>query len=146
MAETATQGTAYAIDVRASRLTIHAYAGGFLAAVGHDPVIAVGEFPGELRFAPEPPGAGAMHLRIAAASLAVMNDASDKDRREMERTMRDEVLEIVRYPEIVYEASQARVEKMAEGRYRVEVEGRLSLHGVTRTQRVAAKVFLARIC
>ncbi len=136
------QGTRYTIDARGSRLTIHAYASGLLSAVGHDPVIAVREFSGEVRFAPDTPDAAAVLLKMAPASMAVQNDVSEKDRREMERMMNDEVLESAKYPDIVFDASQARIDTVNEGRYRVEVDGQLSLHGATKTQRLSAQLFL----
>jgi polyisoprenoid-binding protein YceI len=142
----------YAIDARASRLTIHAYAGGMLSVMGHDPSVAARTFAGEIRFAPdasdtpgtsEAPDASGLHLTIAAASLSVQNEVSDKDRRQMEQTMHDEVLESAKFPEIVFDASQARVETIGVGggRFRVEVNGHLSLHGVTRAERVSGQIF-----
>ena len=123
------QGTRYTIDARGSRLTIHAYASGLLSAVGHDPVIAVRELSGEVRFAPDSPDAAAVLLKMSTASLVVQNDVSDKDRREIERTMNDDVLESAKYPEIAFAASHPRIDTVNEGRYRVEADGQLTLHG-----------------
>lgn len=144
MTDTATTApaTRYAIDARGSRLKIYAYASGLFSAVGHDPVIGVRDVSGELAFAANDPRAGSMRLNIAAKSLAVENDVSDKDRREIEQTMHEQVLETGKFGEIVYEASLARIEPVSEGRYRVEVDGQLTLHGVTRSQRAAGQVFL----
>ncbi len=136
------QGTRYTIDARGSRLTIHAYASGLLSAVGHDPVIAVREFSGEVRFAPDSPDAAAVLLKMSTASLVVQNDVSDKDRREIERMMNDDVLESAKYPEIAFAASHPRIDTVNEGRYRVEADGQLSLHGETRNQRMSAQLFL----
>lgn len=79
-----------------------------------------------------------MRLKIRSASLSVQNDISDKDRREMERVMRGDVLEVSRYPEIIFEG--AAVSASANGR--VEIDGTLSLHGVTRRERVTAQLAL----
>jgi polyisoprenoid-binding protein YceI len=139
---TATSAVRYAIDARGSRMTINAYAGGFLSAVGHDPVIGVRDLSGELSFDPGHPETVAVRVRIATASLTVQNDVSDKDRREIEKTMHEQVIESGRYPEIVFEGTRARVEPVGDGRFRAEVEGQLTLHGVTRPQRLSAQVFL----
>ena len=136
------QSMRYAVDARGSRLTIHAYASGLLSVVGHDPVIAVRDFSGDVRFAPEHPEAAGLTLTMVTASMAVQNDVSDKDRREMERVMKEEVLETTTYPEIGFEATSARVDAVNEARYRVEVDGVMSLHGATRKQRVSAQLFL----
>ncbi len=40
---------------------------------------------------------------VRAASLGVTDNISDKDRREMEREMHENVLESAKYPEIVYD-------------------------------------------
>jgi len=136
------QGERYAIDGRGSRLTVRAYASGLLSAVGHDPVIAARDVQGELRFSQETGDAEAFRLKVPTASLAVQNDVSDKDRREIERVMKEEVLETAKFPEIAFEATQARVQQMPDGRYRVDVDGQLSLHGVTRRQRLSGQVFL----
>jgi polyisoprenoid-binding protein YceI len=133
----------YAIDARGSRLTIHAYAGGMLSVMGHDPNVAARTFAGEIRFAPDALDASGLHLTIATASLSVQNEASDKDRRQMEQTMHDEVLESAKFPEIVFDASLARVEPVGDGggRFRIEVSGQLSLHGVTHAERVSGQIF-----
>jgi polyisoprenoid-binding protein YceI len=123
-------------------MTVYAYAGGILSAVGHDPVIGVRDISGDVSFTPDDPGSAQLHLTIAATSLTVQNDASDKDRREMEKAMHDEVLESARYGQIGYDATQARVQQVSEGRYRIDIEGQLALHGVTRAQPVSAQVFL----
>jgi polyisoprenoid-binding protein YceI len=144
MSEIATRTGAerYTIDVRASRLTIHAVATGFLSAMGHNPVIAARDVSGDIRFAPQTLDSAEVRVRISSASLSVQNDVSDKDRREMERTMREQVLEVAIHPEMVFEGSKATIEKVSEGRLRVEMEGDLTLHGVTRRQRVPAQVFV----
>ena len=36
----------------------------------------------------------------------MQNDVSDKDRSEIERTMKDKVLEVERFPEISFESRQ----------------------------------------
>lgn len=130
----------YLLEARGSRFTIHAYAGGVLSVVGHDPVIVVRDLVGEVRFSPEASTPPIVRIRIRAASLVVQNDAADRDRREMERLMHDEVLETATYPEILYEADQGTVKTAPDGRHRVDFAGELSLHGVTRPQRLTALV------
>ena len=86
----------YTIDARGSRVMIRAFASGFLSAMGHNPVIAARDVSGEIKLVPQTLEVTELRLRIATASLSVQNDMSDKDRREIERTMWEEVLEVVR--------------------------------------------------
>ena len=139
---TPAQGTRYTIDARGSRFTISAYASGLLSAVGHDPVVAVRDIQGEVRLAPDNARRTGLVIKMAAKSLAIQNDVNDKDRREIERAMYEDVLDVSRFPEIVYEASGARIENVSDGRFRVELDGQLTLHGATRKQRVTSQVFL----
>jgi polyisoprenoid-binding protein YceI len=61
----------------------------------------------------------------------VTNSEKEKDRLEIERTMRQQVLEVDKYPEIVFRSSNISANRMAEGRYRARIIGDLTLHGVT---------------
>ena len=64
---------------------------------------------------------------------------SDKDRREIERTTRDEVLETGKFPEITYDCPASRIS--AIGPMQLTLTGDLTLHGVTRPQTVSARVY-----
>ena len=102
-----------------------------MSGLGHNPVVAIRGFNGDARWDPAAPLQASLRLVVLAASLAVQNDVSDKDRREMERGMQDEVLEIVRYPEIVFESTAVSAAE-GSGPVRVKIDGNLTLHGVTR--------------
>lgn len=128
----------YIIEPRLSRFVVQAYAGGFLSGFGHNPTIAIRDFTGDARFSPDAIEESTLHLEIRADSLDVTNDVSDKDRREIERTMREEVLETSRFPDIVYQGGVASVSELGPSRYRINLNGKLSLHGETREQTLVA--------
>jgi polyisoprenoid-binding protein YceI len=130
----------YAIDKRSSRFSVRAVASGMLSAFGHNPLINVRDVSGEAGFDPAAPGAGFLRMRIRANSLEVAGDIGAKDRTEMERMMNEDVLEVAKYPEIAYESSSVSATPMGEARYRIDINGSLSLHGVTRPQPVSAQV------
>src|SRR5277367_6079295 len=130
--ETATDR--YVIDGRSSRFTVRATATGLLAAMGHNPNINIRDFSGEMRFDPEKLEAGSFRLVIKTSSLGVQDDMSDKDRREIDRLMNQEVLETAKFPEILYDASSISVTKMSDMLYAATLNGNLTLHGVTRSQ------------
>ena len=130
----------YVIDTRASRLTVQAFATGVLAAMGHNPKIGVRSFTGEVDFAPEIPAASGFRLSMLSNSLNVLDDVSDKDRREIERMMNEQVLEVAKYPEILYQAPTVSVTRLENTLYLATLNGNLSFHGVTRSQTVNARI------
>jgi polyisoprenoid-binding protein YceI len=137
-----TQADRYVVDGRASRFTVQAFATGMLARMGHNPTIGIRDFSGEMRFHPDQLEAGSFHLVIKSASLSVQDDISDKDLREMERLMKQEVLEAAKFPEIVYDAPSISVTKMADALYSAALNGKLTLHGVTRNRPISVRVAL----
>jgi polyisoprenoid-binding protein YceI len=112
------------------------------SALGHNPTLAVRDFDGEASFSPDALDQARLVLKIKAGSLAVTDNISDKDRRELERTMNQEVLETARYPEILYESTQASASKAGDGQFFVNLLGALTLHGVTNTQAISTQVSL----
>ena len=132
--------THFMIDARASRFTVQAFASGILSAMGHNPKIGIRTFSGELDFNQETIEAGGFLLTVQPGSMAVLDDISDKDRREMERLMKEEVLEVARYPEIRYEAATIAVSRVDGSLYSATLNGNLSLHGVTRGQPITARI------
>jgi polyisoprenoid-binding protein YceI len=139
---TETVGFTYLIDGRASRFAVRAFASGMLAVMGHNPTVGIREFSGEMSFDPEKIEAGSFRFVVKADSLSVQDDVSDKDRREMERLMNQEVLETAKFPEIRYEASDITVTRVSEMLYSAALNGELTLHGVTRRQPINARITL----
>jgi polyisoprenoid-binding protein YceI len=122
----------YVLDKSSSRFTVRAFATGMLSSLGHSPTFAIRDFAGEAHFDPTSPAEAALGLRIRADSLEVTDDIKSKDRREIESTMKESVLETARFPDIVFKSTKVSANKLGEGSYRVDVSGDLSLHGVTR--------------
>jgi polyisoprenoid-binding protein YceI len=143
MAETEAGVVRYQIDASRSRFIVRAFATGLLSAFAHNPTIAIHDFTGVAEFVPDTLERASLELRIKAISLEVVDNVSDKDRREIERQMREEVLEVDRYPEIVFESSDISTEKIMTGQYRAVINGRLNLHGVTRDCRISAQVIVS---
>ncbi len=131
------------IDAKESTLVVQVFASGLLSAFAHSPKIAIRNFDGTVDFAVgATPLAGArMLLRIQAGSLEVTDDISAKDREEIHRRMRQEVLETESFPEIVYECSKV-TGSGGNDRYWVALKGELTMRGITRPVPVSAKVSL----
>jgi polyisoprenoid-binding protein YceI len=132
----------YLVDGKGSKFTVRAFATGLLSAFGHNPTIAIPDFEGEVLVNSSALEQSSLRIVIQSASLVVTDDINDKDREEIERRMHEEVLESNGYAEIVYECSKMSASKTSEGQYWVALNGELSLHGVTRTQPVSARVTL----
>lgn len=130
----------YVADVRASEFTVQVFSGGLLSALGHSPRIAIRDFSVEADLNPDDISQSSLKFTIKADSLAVRDDMSDKDRREIERAMQADILETTIYPEIVYECSSITANQSGEGQYSVMLNGDLTMHGVTHAQPVSARV------
>jgi polyisoprenoid-binding protein YceI len=130
----------YVIDGRISRFTVRAFASGMLSAFGYSPTIAIRDLAGEARFSSDSLESACLQVTVKAASLGVTDDISDKDRREIEREMQDNVLESARYPEIVYDCSRVSVNNPANGQSAITLNGSLTLHGVTRGLTIPARL------
>jgi polyisoprenoid-binding protein YceI len=135
-----TESDHYVIDNRASRFTVQAFATGLLAKMGHNPTIGIRDFSGAMKFNPDKLEASSFRLLIKTASMSVQDDIGDKDRREIERLMTQEVLETAKFPEVVYEASDISVTKMADALFSATVKGNLTMHGVTNSQTIPVRV------
>ena len=133
-------GAVFVIDGRRSRFTVQAFATGIFSAMGHNPTIGIRTFSGQVEFNADALEAGAFRLTIQSSSLAVQDDISDKDRKEIERVMKADVLEIEKYPEIRYEASSISIQKIDGSLYSATVNGSLSLHGVTRVEAIPVRI------
>ena len=130
----------FMIDARRSRFTVQVFAAGMLSAMGHNPTIGIRGFTGEVEFDADDPAAGPLRLTIQAASLEVLDDISDRDRREMEKIMKNDVLEVASYPEIAYQSSDIALKKLNESLYTAAIMGDLSFHGVTHRLPLAARI------
>lgn len=130
----------YRIDTSQSRFTVQASADGLLSMFGHNPIIAIRGFGGDAKFLPGTLGAASLLMLVQANSLAVTGKVSDKDRREIERMMHQDVLKTALYPEIVYASTSVSVNQITADQYQVQITGNLSLHGVTRQCPINAQV------
>jgi polyisoprenoid-binding protein YceI len=136
----------YIIIAAQSRLTVRAVAKGLLSAFGHSPTLTVGKVSGEVEFDAVNFHAASLRLIIPADSFAVLDNISEKDRREIERKTREEVLEVAVYPEIVYQSVNVTIQRTREDNYRMRVSGELSLHGIKRVETIDAGVLETEDC
>jgi polyisoprenoid-binding protein YceI len=132
----------YRLDPGRSRFTVRAFAAGPLSFFGHSPTFAVRDFSGVIGFEGEEVKGMTLEMTINADSLELQDRVGDADRREIEGRMRREVLETAAFPEITYRSVHVAEEATSPGRYRLRIDGRLSLHGVTRPHPVVAELLV----
>lgn len=122
----------YRFDNRHGRFTVQTFATGMLSFLGHNPTFAVNQFAGTVDFPDGQIARMLLELTIQAGSLSVLGEVKPTDRVEIEGRMRSEVLETPTFPEIVFRAVATSSDRVAQGHYRVVLDGTLSLHGVAR--------------
>jgi polyisoprenoid-binding protein YceI len=126
----------YRIDAARSSFTVRAFAGGPLWFKGHDHILQVKDFAGDVSLAPP-----RLALRVRADSLAETRDVfTEQQKQIINRELREIVLETDKYPEITFESTAVAVEAAVGGRLRAKIEGDLTLHGVTRRITIPAEV------
>ena len=132
----------YRLDPSLSRFTVQAFATGMLAFLGHSPTFAVRDFTGRVRLEGGTPPRLQLAVTVRAEGLTLVDVVRASDRREIEETMRRDVLETDEYPEISYEAARVSADALAQGRYRLRLDGRLTLHGVSRPHPLDAELLV----
>ena len=130
----------YEIDSRMSQFTVQAFASGLIAVVAHSPKIAIRDWTGVIQMNSGGLSGSSLQVRVQAASLEVLDELRDSDRREIHRVMNHEILETKLYPEIVYESTEVRADKLKDDLYRSQVSGTLNLHGVSNSHGFVAQV------
>jgi polyisoprenoid-binding protein YceI len=140
MATSATAGMRYVVDTRVSQFTVQAFASGLIASIAHSPKIAIRDWSGTVQMASHGIDHASLRVRVNATSLEVLDELRDDDRRQFHRVMNQEVLESKEFPEVVYESSEIKAERLKDDLYRLAVQGRLNLHGITNEQGLVAQV------
>jgi polyisoprenoid-binding protein YceI len=121
---------------------VRAFASGFLSGFGHNPVVSVRGLAGTAELLEGTLEHATLHAMVKADALSIENDVSDKDRREMQRAMDQDVLEAAKFPEITYECSRVSGNITGEGQFAFTLDGELTLHGVTRSETISGRAFL----
>lgn len=130
----------YRFDPDRSRFMVQAFADGMLSILGHSPTFAIRDFAGAVEFVDDLIAQMRLEVTIGAKLLAALGDLSAGDRRESEDRARREVLDSGQFPDVAFRGAAADVEKVEAGRYRMALEGALTLRGVTRPYRGAAEL------
>jgi polyisoprenoid-binding protein YceI len=121
----------YRLDPGQSRFTVQGFAGGMLWFLAHSPTFAVRDFAGELRLDDGTLRSARLAVSIRADSLELLDRVKPADREDIMGRMRREVLETALLPEIRFEAGATSATPTGDNQYRLRLDGRLAVHGVT---------------
>ena len=133
----------YKIDASQSRFMVKVFKDGLLSVLAHDHNVAIRDIRGVAQFTPGPISPASLQLTIKSESLAVTDKVSASDRQKIEKTMREEVLEIDKHPEIVFKSTRIDIDKSEDGQFQAKIWGELTLHGVTRSGLINAAVTMS---
>lgn len=122
----------YQIDSKQSRLMIHAGTAGAFGFAGHSHEIAARIIKGTVRGSAENPESSSVEITVKSDSLEETEQFSAKDLTTINTKMKDEVLEVSKYPDIVFKSSKVALTKRNANSYEIRVDGDLSLHGISK--------------
>ncbi|MDH4131177.1 MAG: YceI family protein [Gemmatimonadota bacterium] len=114
-----------------SRLEVKTGKAGLFGFAGHEHLIRASAFDGEVLCVPGRPGATVIRIRIPTDSLQVLTPPHTQEIRKVTASMRDDVMQVVQYPEIVFVSKSVAQDG---GHYQVTAD--LTMHGQTRTVKV----------
>jgi polyisoprenoid-binding protein YceI len=130
----------YAIVPGESRLEIKAGTSGMLGFMGHGHTIVPKVFSGEVELKPTEKIPAVVSLRVDAGSLFEAADFKPEDKKKIETQLHGEVLETTRYQEITFQSTNVQYKESPGHVFDAQIEGDLTLHGVTRKVTVPARI------
>jgi polyisoprenoid-binding protein YceI len=133
----------YVVNSAISKFTVQAFAGGLLSSFGHNPVIAISGYSGEINLLEDDVERSSLQLTLQADSLRVASEMSDKDRREIEHVINEQVLQVEKYPTVVFVSSRMSASKTGEGQYWGALNGDLTIRGVTHGLTVPTRISIS---
>jgi polyisoprenoid-binding protein YceI len=134
----------FTLDATRSSLTIHTSRAGLLKFAGHDHDIRALAMKGEIIADPANLSASSVSITLEAARLAVQPDGEPPADvpNIQERMLGPELLDVARFPEIAFRSAVVVGRPAAKGAFDLDIDGALSLHGVTRRIHLRLEVAL----
>lgn len=141
-APTSTSSAPYQIDAKRSRFIVETQTSGLSTMFAHDHRIEVRDFGGQAAFGRDLTRSGSLQLKAKAKSLVLIGEDNLGARQAVESTLREDVLETDKYPEITFKTKSVTSSRRGDGTFDVRLTGELNLHGVKRQVTVPARVSL----
>jgi polyisoprenoid-binding protein YceI len=143
-AEAAGRATSrYRIRPAESHFMVRAYSGGLLWFMGHGHHVAVRDFGGEADVTSGTLTPASLRMTVKAGSLEETGRVFTEQQRQMiNNSMRNEVLEVEKYPEMTFNSTNVSAKKTGDNEFKAKIAGDFTLHGVTRQVVIPARVLL----
>jgi polyisoprenoid-binding protein YceI len=144
LAAAAQTGQEFRVDPASTSVIVHVGRAGLFAFAGHNHEIAAPVVDGRISLSSTDISRSQLTLRFDAKALKVTGRGEPAgDVAEVQRTLLGErVLDVTRYPTIAFESDQVALQKRSADGLALRVDGRLTLHGVTRPMSVPVTVRL----
>ena len=119
------------VDSASSRFDIHVGSAGLFSAFGHDHSIAAKDIKGCAEIDWTRLEQSSVTLTFVTAAITVLDPKHPKDRPEVQKTMQEQVLKIMEFPEVTFKSERVRSIRPEAGgqRYNLIVDGPLSIRG-----------------
>jgi polyisoprenoid-binding protein YceI len=130
----------YRIVSEGSKIIVKTGTSGMLGFLGHSHSITPKVFTGEVSVTAKEAAPASLRVEIDATSLKETGDFNQKDRETIEEQMHGEVLDTKKYPNIILQSNKVSYSKSGNDKFDVQIEGELSLHGVTQNVTIPAKI------
>jgi polyisoprenoid-binding protein YceI len=134
LAAAAQTGHEFRVDPASTSVVIQVGRGGLLSFAGHNHEVAAPAVEGRIWLNSVDLSRSRVALQFDARALKVTGRGEPAgDVAEVQRTMlSDRVLDVTRYPNITFESDQVSPQKRSADGFTLRVDGRLTLHGVTK--------------
>jgi len=126
------EGWRFTLRPEKSEFTVKVGRAGFLKVFGHDHLVEIRGFNGEVNWQPEQPEASSIRIEVQAASLTVVGE-DEEERAQIQADMEAKALEVESYPQILFVSEELSLGDPEGGEYRGRLTGQITLRGVTNT-------------
>ncbi len=131
-------GARFVIDASQGSITAQAFAEGIFSFAGHNPTFAARQFGGEIQLAANDAEVASMLVAVRTDSLWLIDDLNEKNRAEIEKAMREKVLQTAKFPEIYFVSKDVSMRQSANGKFTVKAIGTFSARGENQSQTIEA--------
>lgn len=131
----------YRLDASQSKFIAHALRGGLLWFKGHEHLVAVREFTGEVQLTPGSITPSLVRITAKAGSMVETSSVfTEQQKQIINKELREIVLEPDKYPDIIFSSTNVTGKTVSSNQYGLKITGNLTLHGVTRPITIPTKV------
>lgn len=133
----------YRIDASKSTFMVRAFSGGLFWFKGHDHLIAIRDFAGEIRLTPDTISPASLQMTVKTDSLVETRDVfTEQQKQIINKELREIVLLPDKYPEITLRSTNVTGTLGPGGAFEAKIEGNLTMNGITRRIVIPAEVSL----